>query len=182
MSAEFLLGCNIYRILSVRRHDIINHKTLLTIRNIICIGEISVSQISYAIFKNTFYYLKEKSNNRNEFSPLEFLSILFQHLKRPIAVNSTISLSRAGNSVSMIEIIWTLRRLSVHLCSINAEEDAISEGESAKERPCALGAEFRKDRRERDAAISDVIDTCMDQETELSVLRPAVGGTRREYQ
>lgn len=144
------------------------------------IREISPLQISCDIFKNTFYYLKGESNNRNEFSPFTNFSRYYFSILNPIAVNSTISFSRGGNSVSTIGIIWTLRRLSVHLCSINAEEDAISERESVKERPCVFRAQ-KGSERER-PAISDVIDTCMDQETELPVLRPVVGGTRREYQ
>lgn len=152
----------------------INYKILLTIYNIIYIGENLLQQIFYVIFKNTFYYLKEKSN-RNEFSPLATTNLSRYYFSTFNTRSPLIRRSRprGGNSVSTIEIIWTLRRLSVHLCSINADEDAIIGG---RERERAAVRRAQKG-SERDAAISDVIDTCMDQETEpgAPILR-RVGG------
>jgi len=104
-----------------------------------------------------------------------------------------ISRLRGGNSVSVIEIIRTLRRLGAHLCSINAEGDRSTgatggrgrEGGGArvKERSCAArarkaqkGSKRGDGRSRRDRYAYGRRDGTLPPDAE------GVAGTRREYQ
>lgn len=108
------------------------------------------------------------------------------------------------NSVSVIEIIRTLRRLGVHLCSINAKGESagvkewasragfaseLSAGKDWRERMRACVCEKKRGRekrreeereKEQESGRYRVIDTCTGPRDGLR--RVAAGGTRREYQ